>query len=323
MVRIAIVGAGRMGKLHSGIIKELPNAELAGIYDLSRQAAEALAAERGTKAYLAPEEIAADPAVDAVVLCHPTFAHYQALRLFLPTGKYVFGEKPMVRHRTEAENIRREPNAPAKLAIGFMRRFQPGYRKIKEWLEDGTLGDIRMVKIGCNVAAYKRLWDDWFADFAQCGGVTLDMLSHHFNLLNWYFGLPQQASGACLMYDRPMELPIDYVSGTFLYPDGMIVNIDGSWQRQGVGYDRMEIYGDRAAAVFDQRELLLCKPGQNEKIDLGPATKPYEDQMKDFVATVAAGGVPAISVEDGYWAFRTAEALLEAARTGQTVTFQE
>ncbi len=323
MVRIAIIGAGRMGKLHSEIVQELPEAELAGIYDLSKTAAEALAAERGTKAYLAPEEIMADPDVDAVVLCHPTFAHYQALRLLLPTGKYILGEKPMVRHRGEAESIRREPNAATRLAIGFMRRQQPAYQKIKEWIDDGTLGAVRMVKVGCNVAGYKRLWDDWFADFSLCGGVPLDMLSHHFNLLNWYFGIPQKVSGAGLMFDRPMELPVDYISGTFVYPDGMIANIDGSWQRQGVGYDRIEVYGDRATALFDQKDLLLCRPGQNEKIDLGQPVKPYEEQMKAFVATVAAGAVPAIGVEDGYWAFRTADALIQAAQTGQTVTIQE
>lgn len=323
MVRIAIVGAGRMGKTHSGIVKQLPDAELAGIYDLSAKASAALAAEHGTKVYAAPEEIIADPTVDAVVLCHPTFAHYQALRLFLPSGKYILCEKPMVRHRGEAEAIRREPNAAAKLAIGFMRRQQPAYQKIKQWLDDGTLGTVRMVKMGCNVAVYKRLWDDWFADFALCGGVPLDMLSHHFNLLNWYFGMPCQACGAGLMFDRPMEQPVDYISGSFVYANGMIVNIDGAWQRQGVGYDRIEVYGDHATALFDQRELLLCRPGQNEKIDLGQPVAPYVEQMKSFVATVAAGGVPAIGVEDGYWAFRTADALIESAKTGRYVTFED
>ncbi|MDX9981869.1 MAG: Gfo/Idh/MocA family oxidoreductase, partial [Lentisphaeria bacterium] len=270
-----------------------------------------------------PEEIIADPAVDAVVLCHPTFAHYQALRLFLPSGKYILCEKPMVRHRGEAEAIRREPNAATKLAIGFMRRQQPPYQKIKQWIDDGTLGAIRMVKMGCNVAAYKRLWDDWFADFALCGGVPLDMLSHHFNLLNWYFGMPRQVCGAGLMFDRPMEQPVDYISGSFVYADGMIANIDGSWQRQGVGYDRIEVYGDKATALFDQRELMLCRPGQNEKVDVGQPVAPYVEQMKSFVATVAAGGVPAIGVEDGYWAFRTADALIESAKTGRFVTFED
>jgi myo-inositol 2-dehydrogenase/D-chiro-inositol 1-dehydrogenase len=323
MVRIAIIGAGRMGKIHSGIVKELPDAELAGIYDLSRETAEALAAERETKIYLAPEEIMADPDVDAIVICHPTFAHYQALRLFLRTDKYILCEKPMVRRREEAELVLREPNASTKLAIAFMRRQIPAYQKIKEWIDDGTLGAVRMVKVGCNVAGYKRLWDDWFADFAMCGGVPLDMLSHHLNLLNWYFGIPQKVSGAGLMFDRPMEQPIDYISGTYTYANGMIVNIDGSWQRQGVGYDRIEVYGDDATALYDGKDLLLCRPGKNETIDVGAPVKAYDEQMKVFVATVAAGEVPAIGIQDGYWAFRTADALIEAAKSGQTVTIEE
>ena len=125
MVSIAIIGAGRMGKTHSKAVAKLPNAEIAGVYDLSVVTAKALADEMKTKTYASLEEIAADDSVDAVVMCHPTHAHYSVLRQFLPTGKYILGEKPMVRHREEAELLRKTANADTHLALAFMRRKNP------------------------------------------------------------------------------------------------------------------------------------------------------------------------------------------------------
>ena len=319
MVGIAIIGAGRMGKTHSKAVKTLPNAKLTGIYDLSATTAKALAEARGTNVYVSLEDIAADAGVDGVVMCHPTHAHYPLLKQFLPTGKYILGEKPMVRHREEAELLRNMVNADKRLAFGFMRRKNPAYIRIKEMIDDGTLGTVRMVKVGCCVAGYSRQWDDFFADFALCGGVALDMLSHHVNMLNWYFGPPKTVTAASLMFDRPMELPIDYVSSTFVYPDGVIANVEGSWQRQGVGYERLEVYGDRATVLFEGSKLTLCTPGKAEDIPF-ESVSGYDKQMADFVATIEAGGVPEIGIEDGYWAFRTADAMLQAALSGGVVT---
>lgn len=320
MVRIAVIGAGRMGKVHSALVNKVPGAELAGIYDLSPTAAKALAEKEKTQVYLSLEDIIADDSVDAVVMCHPTHDHYSLLRLFMSTGKYILGEKPMVRHRDEAEMIRKMPNADTRLAVGFMRRQNPGYVKIKEMIDDGTLGTVRMVKVGCCVSAYSRGWDDpFFADFALCGGVALDMMSHHVNMMNWYFGPPRTVMGASLMFDRPMDLPIDYVSSTFIYPDGMIANVEGSWQRQGIGYDTIEVYGDKATALFDQKILKLCTTGKVNEIAVGEIGNSYEKQMAVFVDTVAKKAVPPIGVEDGYWAFRTADAMIQAAKSGQPV----
>ncbi len=324
MLNIAVIGAGRMGTGHADLLKSRQDCKLFGVYDIIPENAKNFAAKYGTqKVYSSSAELAADPAIDAVLICNYSDQHYQTLiELFNAGKKFIFCEKALVRHLPDGEDLLKRADAvKVMVMVGHHRRYIPGYARLHELIAAGELGTVRMVKVAYCHPGYAREWGDFFADFERCGGVILDMMTHLFDLLNWYFGEPESVSARSLMFDRSQPKPVDFVSGTLSYKNGVICNIDGSWQRCGVGYDRIEIYGDKACAIFEQGDKLhIYRPGEHTELLVGTSS-PYTEQMKAFIDMATNGTQPLITLRDGFNSVRVALKMIEAARQNNTVEF--
>ena len=311
MVNIGIIGAGRMGKAHADAFKEIPEARLSGVYDAAAEPAKAFAAAYGMKkVYAASAELAGDKNLDAVMVCCPTFIHYQVMAELVGSGKAIFCEKPLVRHTEEGDRLLAlAAAAKARIMVGYNRRYNPASAKLRELIAAGGLGAVRMAKVGCCVSGYKRQRGDWFADFDLCGGVTLDMMSHHLDLLNWYFGEAERAYGENLRFDKAMSEPMDFVSATVTYKNGVICNIEGAWQRYGQSYDKIEIYGDKATALLSGNQLQVFGYGRSEIFSWDDSPSPYQRQARAFVNLAVSGAAPLADIHDGYNAIRVANAI--------------
>ncbi|WP_394275110.1 Gfo/Idh/MocA family protein [Luteococcus sp.] len=147
-VRIGLIGAGGMGRAHvERITHELAGAEVVAIADINLEAAKAVAEPLGAKAYADGRELIADPDVDAILVATFGKVHEESLIPAIEAGKYILCEKPL---STTAESCERimaaEQKAGKKLVtVGFMRRFDQGYREMKELLEAGDLGYATLV----------------------------------------------------------------------------------------------------------------------------------------------------------------------------------
>src|SRR3954471_22858031 len=127
MLRIGLLGAGRIGRIHAGNVAAHPRARLAAIADASPEAAESLAA--ATACHVRdPDSIIEDRDIDAVLICTPTDLHAALVERAARAGKAVFCEKPV---DLDAERIRKclqaVDEAGARLMIGFNRRFDPSF----------------------------------------------------------------------------------------------------------------------------------------------------------------------------------------------------
>lgn len=324
MVNVAFVGAGRMANCHAAILKDMPEVKLFGVFDPVETAVKTFASKYAIcKTYADITALASDPEVDGVLVCNYSDQHYSTLCELLNAGKKrIFCEKALVRQLSDGKDLlKRAKTASAMVMVGHHRRYQAGYARLRDLIAAGELGTIRMAKVAYCHASYIREWGDFFANFERSGGVILDMMSHLFDQLNWYFGEPSSISGNSVMFDGRQPLPMDYVSGTITYQNGAICNIDGSWQRYGIGYDKIEVYGDKACAIYEQGDKLhIYRKGEHTELTLGDAPA-YTEQMKAFVAMVAKGVSPRTTLLDGFNSVRVALNLIESVKQHQTINF--
>ncbi|MGA4507772.1 Gfo/Idh/MocA family protein [Propionibacteriaceae bacterium G1746] len=147
-VRIGLIGAGGMGRAHvERITDELAGATVTAVADINLEAAKAVAEPLGAKAYANGVELINDPNVDAILVATFGKVHEESLIPAIEAGKYVLCEKPL---STTADSCLRimeaEQKAGKKLVtVGFMRRFDQGYRELKQLLESGELGYATLV----------------------------------------------------------------------------------------------------------------------------------------------------------------------------------
>jgi predicted dehydrogenase len=319
MIKIALIGAGRMGNSHADALSKMPDCKLAGVYDPAPEAAKKFAGKHpGCKIYASEAGLAEDPGLDAVLVCNYSDQHHKTLCALLAAGKKkIFCEKALVRTLDEcADILARAGKAGAQIYVGHHKRCAPAYQIMREKIISGELGAIRMAKLAFCHPGYARERGSFFADFERSGGVILDMMSHYYDLLSWFFGEPESVSARSLMFDKSMPLPADYVSGTLTYKNGVICNIDCSWQRHGLAYDRLEVYGDSACVIFDGK-LWVCRKNEKTEISAGESAP----VMSAFVKMVIDGVPPLVSLQDGASSVTVALKTIEAAKSKKTVFF--
>ena len=325
MLNFGVIGAGRMGKAHANALKGSKEARIAGVYDPSEAAAKSYVEAFGVEKICSSiEEMACDKALDALVICNFSDQHYDTLRTLLAAGrKRIFCEKALIRQLSEGEDLLKlAQKAGAVVMVGHHRRYIPGYIALRKAILDGRLGTPRMAKAALCTNGYARQWGDFFADFERSGGVILDMMSHIFDQLNWYFGEPESISCLSLMFDRSMPLPADFMSSSLKYKSGQICNVEGAWQRYGVGYDKIEVYGDEATAIFEGGDKLrIYKKGEVTEISAG-GVDASKAQMEAFIKMVKTGEEPVNNLQSGFESARVALGAIESAKSGMTFNFK-
>ena len=144
-VSFGVIGAGRMGKIHSLSIQKIPNSKLVAVVDIVQGAAKKLAEEYKAEAYIGHKELLRRKDIDAVVICTPTNTHRSISVEATEGGKHIYCEKPMAISLREAdEMIKTAEKARVKLMIGHQARFS--FDKVKKLLDRGVIGDITVIR---------------------------------------------------------------------------------------------------------------------------------------------------------------------------------
>ena len=147
MLKVGVVGCGGVGLRHSQAYQSHPEADLICVCDMVKEKAEARARELGVKAYFSVKEmLAAEEDLDVVGVITADHLHFVPTMEALEAGKHVLVEKPLSLDIREAEQMvekAREKNV--KLAIDYNRRFSKTYLKAREYVENGTVGDIAYI----------------------------------------------------------------------------------------------------------------------------------------------------------------------------------
>jgi myo-inositol 2-dehydrogenase/D-chiro-inositol 1-dehydrogenase len=329
-VKFGLLGAGRIGKVHARAIAGNRDAELVVVADAMAGAAEALAGEYGARVDTI-DAIAADPRVDAVVICTPTDTHADLIEQFVRAGKAVFCEKPIdLSVARVKECLATVADEGGVLMVGFNRRFDPDFMAVKAALDAGRVGKVEMVTISSRDPSPPP------AEYAaRSGGIFRDMTIHDFDMARWLLGEEPETvlAAASVLVDPAIGVAGDYDSVNVILrtASGRQAVITNS-RRAAYGYDqRIEVLGDKGAvAAMNMAEANI------EIADAGGFHRPpllnffmtryvaaYANEITAFVAAVKDGAATPTTGEDGLRALLLADAALRSVAEGRAVKVSE
>ena len=332
MLRIGLLGCGRIGQMHADLISNrVDAAELSMVYDIVGAAAQATAENTGAMVAGDPDELINSSAVDAVAICSSTDTHLDLLVRAAAAGKPVFVEKPLsfdlVALDRAADAVR---DAGIAVQVGFNRRFDASHRLVGERVAAGGVGDVHLVRITSRDPAPPPI-----EYIRVSGGIFNDMTIHDFDMARFVTGsevVDVTAFGA-VRVDPAIGEAGDYDTAviTLTHTDGVITTIDNS--RQAVyGYDqRVEVFGSAGMVASDNP---LTTTTVVRDADGGhTSTVPYfflDRYIPSYIAewetfvSVARDGMPSpVTLADGRAPLVMAMAAGLSARQRRTVTIEE
>ncbi|MDD3490895.1 MAG: Gfo/Idh/MocA family oxidoreductase [Paludibacter sp.] len=198
MIKFAVIGQGHIGKRHAEMIRRNPDSELVAVCDvLSKEQLGLVDIEEKFFSNI-DELLAACPEVDVVNICTPNGFHAEYAIKALEARKHVVLEKPIALSKTDAEKILFKSLQMSKHVFSVMQnRYSPPSVWLKEIVDNGTLGDIFMVKLDCYWNRDSRYYKkgNWHGDAKLDGGTLFTQFSHFIDIMYWLFGDITNISG--------------------------------------------------------------------------------------------------------------------------------
>jgi UDP-N-acetylglucosamine 3-dehydrogenase len=309
-----------MGGVHLNAYANIPEAEVVGVADPSRESAASGARLAGARPYSSYEELVAAEDVDVVDVCLPTAFHKNLAVKAARDGKHVILEKPIARTIEDAAEILEAfSGGGPRLFVGHVVRFFPEYVGIKEKIDAGELGTIGVVRTSRR-SPFLRGWNDWYADWRVSGGVLVDLVIHDFDFLRWALGDVERVYARGVLgreYNR-----LDYALATLRFEGGAIAHVEAHWGYPGPFNYSIEVAGSRAILTTDSTEpATLDLVGSADQVpNLASGTSPYERELAHFVRCIATGEESVVKPEDAYEALRISLAATESIVEGKPVT---
>ncbi|MBV8405260.1 MAG: inositol 2-dehydrogenase [Gammaproteobacteria bacterium] len=327
MLGMAVLGCGRIGRIHAGNLAGHARARLRCVYDVSADAARQTASELGTQRAASLEEIWADREIAAVLIATPTDTHVPLITAAVRAGKAVFCEKPIDVDLERARSCWRDIAAHRpRLMMGFNRRYDPSFRAMRERLQRGDIGRLELLIITSRDPAPPPP-----AYIRSSGGLLRDMTIHDFDMARYLAGdiTQVQAFGANLVDPRIAKLgDIDTCTVSLRSKSGALLQINNS-RRCAYGYDqRIEAFGatgmlqagnQHATSVehWDGERTAARDPVLNFFLERYAAA--YRAELDAFIDSVEEGRPLKPDFADGLEALRLAVAAEDSLRTHQVV----
>jgi myo-inositol 2-dehydrogenase/D-chiro-inositol 1-dehydrogenase len=325
-VRLGLLGAGRIGKVHAAAIAAVPGASLVAVADAFPDAAKALAASTGAEVREADAIMAASD-IDAVLITTPTDLHATMIEQAAKAGKAIFCEKPIdldVQRVRDCLAVVAKAGVP--LMVGFNRRFDPNFVEVRRQIDAGTIGKVEMVSITSRDPAPPP------ADYIKrSGGLFRDMTIHDFDMARFLLGeepVSVYASASVLVDPVIGELgDYDSASVVLTTASGRIAQISNT-RRATYGYDqRIEVLGEKGLVSAENLRATNVEVANAEGYRREPLlnffmtryTEAYRAEIAAFIATIAAGKPVSPSGEDGLRALLLADAALRSAKEKRAV----
>jgi myo-inositol 2-dehydrogenase/D-chiro-inositol 1-dehydrogenase len=325
-VRFALLGAGRIGKVHAKAVVSNPDAKLVAVADTFEKAAKELATAYGAEVRTI-DAIADAKDVDAVIICTPTDTHADLIEQFSKAGKAVFCEKPI---DLSAERVRQCLKAVEEtgvtLMVGFNRRFDPHFAAVRKAIDDGAIGDVEQVVITSRDPGPPPI--DYIG---RSGGIFRDMTIHDFDMARFLLGEePVKVSAhASVLIDKAIGKAGDFDSVSVILEtaSGKQCVISNS-RRATYGYDqRIEVHGSKGMVAAENQRPVSIEVANGAGYTRPPLhdffmtryTEAYANEIASFIAAMSKGTKASPSGKDGLAALALADAALESATSGKAV----
>jgi myo-inositol 2-dehydrogenase/D-chiro-inositol 1-dehydrogenase len=308
-INVGIIGAGRIGKLHAEhLAYRIPDANPIAIADIRLEAAESCAAGLHIPSAVQDYgEIMENPHIEAVVICSSTDTHAQMIEQAAAAGKHIFCEKPIDFDLARIDRaLEAVDKAGVKLQIGFNRRFDPNFKRVREMVAAGKIGTPHILRItsrdpGPPPIEYVKV----------SGGIFLDMTIHDFDMARYLIGSEvteiYAAGGVMVDPEIGKAGDMDTAVITLRFDNGSIGVIDNS-RKAVYGYDqRVEVFGSAGMVAVSNNTpntaVYSDAEGIHSSLPLFFFVERYTDsyiaEMRAFVECIQQDKTPPVTGMDG------------------------
>jgi predicted dehydrogenase len=258
MIRVGLIGAGKMGISHYALLGAHPHVEVAAVCDSVTYITSALRKHTGVLTFKDHEKMIDAAKLDCVFVATPTSTHYEAARCALEHGLHVFVEKPLCLDPEQSRGLAELARERSLVnQVGYHNRFIGCFRETQRLVRAGALGDVYHVNGSAfgQVVIRPKSGSTWRAKKSEGGGCLHDYASHVVDLMNFVVGAPEQVLGAHLrsIYSKDVE---DAVYATFRYPGGASGQLETNWSDEA--YRKMSttlvVYGTKGKIIADRQE---------------------------------------------------------------------
>jgi predicted dehydrogenase len=325
-LRVGLVGLGTMGRNHLRVISTHEQTVLAAVADLDPAALQAAVEQTGAQGYPDPLTMIREAEIEALVIAAPTTAHVELALAAIERGLPVLVEKPLAATNAEALEIVEAARAKGvPVQVGHVERYNPAVLKLGELLRAGWLTNI--------YAIVSRRAGPFPARIRDVG-VTVDLATHDADMLSWIAG-ERPVRAYAELAQRKHATHEDLLFGLLHFPSGATGMLDVNWLTPAKRRS-LAVLGEEGMFELDYltQRLTFTKSDlahpqliagyaptfAGDVLEIEVAThEPLKAQLDAFVRAVRTGERPYVDGEDGAWAVRIANALLEAASTVRPV----
>jgi len=325
MVRWGIIGLGRIADTEiAPAITASPNGELRGVVSRDQGRAETFAGRHGAAQALASfGELLADPDVDAVYIATPNGLHAEQVVAAAWADKHVMCDKPLALSVADAQRaVAACGEAGVRLGITFQTRFHDHFGRFREVVQDGSLGEIRVVQV--EMSPGRTLLKGWRTDPTLAGlGAINNLGVHAFDLISWLLGAEVTEVTAMAGHEGGLEpetlalVLLRYGTGALAY-----VNVN-----QSVAFPQADItvYGTKGRVVGRSVTRMNMEGTLDFLTETGETTietasyHAYRGAVMAFEDAVIAGREPSPSGLDGLRSVELTSAIAESLRGGRTI----
>ncbi|GLV61058.1 inositol 2-dehydrogenase [Dictyobacter sp. S3.2.2.5] len=336
-LKIGLIGAGRIGSLHAEhLATRIPSAQLLMIADANEEAAR-FCAERFAVPYCTDDymNLLKHPDIQAVIICTSTNTHAQIIEEAARMGKHIFCEKPIALDlpsidRALAAVEQASVEQEIKLQIGFNRRFDANYRRVRQAVEQAEIGRPHLLHIISRDPAPPPI-----EYIRVSGGIFLDMMIHDFDMARFLIGdeVEEVFTLAGVMSDPDIGEAGDVDTAVVMlrFANGVIATIDNS-RRAAYGYDqRVELLGSAGAIRTDNNypNTAIISDGHSVRRDLPlhffleRYTESFVRELTAFIEAIQHDQPVPVNGQDGRAPVLMAMAALKSLQLKQPVRLSE
>jgi myo-inositol 2-dehydrogenase / D-chiro-inositol 1-dehydrogenase len=332
-LRLGVFGVGRIGKIHIGNLNSrIAGAEVTILADVFPEELATVAARFNISRTVSDyKDVLALPDIDAVVICTPTTTHYQMILDAAAAGKHVFCEKPIDMSVERITQIVAEvKKRGVQLMVGFNRRYDPNFLKVREMVKSGRIGEPQLLRITSRDPSAPS--EEYLR---AAGGLFLDMTIHDFDMARYLIGseVTEVYSKATALTDPVFQKLGDWDTAvtTLTFANGALGTIDNS-RKAVYGYDqRVEVFGSEGMVTVRNNtpdsHIYLDRAGTHSSLPLHffleRYTESYLNEMQAFVDSVQNRSPVPVTGNDGLLAVAIGLAAAKSARENRPVKLAE
>ncbi|MGH9948278.1 MAG: Gfo/Idh/MocA family protein [Pyrinomonadaceae bacterium] len=319
-VRIGIVGTGYIGNVHGRIYSCDERTEIAALYDIIPERAEATARAVGGKVCMSRDELMEN--CDAVLVCAPNKTHKEIALHAITEGKHVFCEKPFAIGLDDAAELNDAAIASRGVfQVGHNRRFAPVYVKLKELLQDDNAHSAHI-----KMNRGELVNPEWTGDVNVTGGFLYETTIHLFDMMRFQFGEIEELAA----YGSQHEYPeLDEFSIIFKFKSGFHCTFasssDASWH---FPFERIEVFCQHRTIMTEELEKLHDSRGMDANFETHSFHMTEKDERwgyvqedRAFIDVILNGKEPPVTADDGFKSVELVESVYKAIRTSASVRF--